>query len=194
MSDEDKEIVEEDDETQEEQEQSGPTTWDEYVASLPEDQQEVVAKLYADKNQALLNTVKATRDERDEFAGKLREAARKEKKGSDAEKLYTEQADQLEQANKRADFYEDAPNHECKNPKAAYKIAVADSLFTKKGLPDWDAIKETAPELFGAAVEPERRPRGKGGAGEGTDRKPAAPISINDMIRQQAGVTPQSEE
>lgn len=175
-------------EEQENEEQAAvPTSWDEYVAGLPEDQKEVVTKLYEDKNKGLLNTVKATREERDTFATQLRDAAKKAEKGSEAEKLYTEQANQLEQANKRADFYESAPSHECKNPKVAFKIAMSDNLFTKKGEPDWEAIKKEAPELFGTAVEPPRKPIGRGGAGEGTDKKPVAARSMSELIREAAG-------
>ena len=177
-----------------EEQATTPTTWDEYVAGLPEDQKEIVTGLYNEKNKGLLNTVKATREERDTFATQLRDAAKKAEKGSDVEKMYTEQADQLDKANKRADFYEDAPNHECKNPKAAFKIATTDNLFTKKGLPDWEAIKEEAPELFGVAVTPPRKPVGRGGAGEGTDKRPAAAKGMNDLIREATGAVTNFDE
>jgi ElaB/YqjD/DUF883 family membrane-anchored ribosome-binding protein len=165
-----------------------PASWEEYVASLPEDQQEVVSKLYSAKNQALLNAVKATREERDALATQLREAAKKAEKGSEAEKLYTEQADQLEKANKRANFYEDAPNNGCRNAKAAFKIALADNLFKENGSPDWEAIRAEAPELFGSLMSTSKKPVGKAGAGEGTDKKPVSALGMSDLIRQQAGI------
>ncbi len=168
-----------------------PTTWDDYIAGLPEDQQSIVTKLYEDKNKNLLNTVRATREERDTFAQQLRDAAKTAGKGSDAEKLYTEQAEKLELANKRADFYEAASEHQCRNAKAAFKLATVDDLFDKKGMPDWDKIKEAAPELFG---EVKSKPKGKGGAGEGTDKTPAPARTFNDVIRSQAGVTVHQEE
>lgn len=162
----------------------GPKTWEEYVASLPEDQKSVVTSLYEAQNSALLKTVKATRQERDTFADQLRDAAKKLEKGSEAQTQLLEHVAALEEANRRADFYEAAPFQECKNPKAAYAIAKASNLFVKAtGLPDWKAIKEEAPELFG----PVTKPKGKGAAGAGTDDKPRG-TTINQFIRAKAGL------
>lgn len=166
-----------------------PKTWDEYLASLPEDQRATVQGLYTAQNQALLNTVKATREERDTMASDLREAAKKAEKGSKAETDLLEQANKLDEANKRADFFAEATSKQCKNPKAAWALAKSDNLFTRSGLPDWAALQTSAPELFGPVV----KPKGKGGAGAGTDEKPAG-TSINDFIRGAAGAkTIQSE-
>lgn len=166
-----------------------PATWDEYVASLPEDQQTVVKGLYTAQNQALLNTVKATREERDTMASQLRDAAKQAEKGSKAETDLLEQANKLDEANKRADFFSEASSKQCKNPKAAWALAKSDNLFTRAGLPDWTAIQTSAPELFGVSV----KPKGKAGAGAGTDKNPAG-TSINDFIRGAAGAkTIQSE-
>ncbi len=162
-----------------------PKTWEEYVASLPEDQRRVVTSLYEAQNSALLKTVKATRQERDTFADQLRDAAKKLEKGSEAQTQLLEHVAALDEANRRADFYEAAPSQECKNPKAAYAIAKASNLFVKAtGLPDWKAIKEEAPELFGPAT----KPKGKGAAGSGTEDKPRG-TTINQFIRAKAGLT-----
>ena len=171
-----------------------PANWDEYVATLPEEQKTVVEKLYNEKNQTLLNAVKATRQERDTFAAQLREAAKKAEKGSELEGLFTKQADQLDEANRRADFYEAASSKDCKNPKSAYAIAKVGDMFTKDGLPDWKAIQEEVPELFGKAEKSEKLPKGKGNAGSGTGERPAAPTSFSDMIRRQARGQYNSEE
>lgn len=166
-----------------------PKTWDEYLASLPEEQRETVKGFYTAQNQALLNTVKATRDERDQMASDLRDAAKKAEKGSKAETDLLEQANKLDEANKRADFFAEASGKECKNAKAAWALAKSDNLFNKAGLPDWEAIKTSAPELFGPVI----KPKPKGGAGAGTDKEPAGQ-SINDFIRTAAGAkTIQSE-
>jgi hypothetical protein len=161
---------------------TSPATWDEYVASLPEDQRVTVQGLYTAQNQTLLNTVKATREERDSMASDLREAAKKAEKGSAAETQLLEKANALDEANKRADFYAEAQGKQCKNAKAAWALAKSDNLFTRSGLPDWTAIQTSAPELFGPVV----KPKGKGGAGAGTDDEPAG-TSINDFIRNAAG-------
>lgn len=166
-----------------------PATWEEYVASLPDDQRTAVQALYTAQNQSLLNTVKATRDERDQMATELRDAAKKAEKGSNAEAELLEKANKLDEANKRADFFADAPAKQCKNPKAAWALAKQDNLFTKSGLPDWETLQSTAPELFG----PITKPKGKAGAGVGTDKAPEGQ-TINQFIRGAAGAkTIQSE-
>lgn len=163
----------------------GPATWDAYVASLPEETRATVTALYESQNSALLKTVKATREERDTFASQLRDAAKKMEKGSEAQTQLLEQATALDEANRRADFYEAAPAQECRNPKAAFALAKASNLFLKSGLPDWKAIKEEAPELFGAVT----KPKGKGAAGAGTEQQDK-PTSINNFIRAKAGIRP----
>lgn len=168
-----------------------PSNWEEYIGSLPEKQRTVVQKFYDDKNADLLSTVKNTRKERDTFSTQLRDAAKKLEKGSESEQRLTEQANQLDEANRRADFYEEAPGQQCNNPKAAFLIAKAGDHFTKSGLPDWKAIKDAAPQLFGETVV--KKPKGKGGAGAGTEDG-ATPPSVNDWIRKQAGVKTISNE
>jgi hypothetical protein len=159
-----------------------PATWDEYVASLPEDQRTVVQGLYDTKNQSLLNTVKATREERDNMASDLRDAAKKAEKGSAAESQLLEKANALDEANKKADFFVEASEKQCKRPKAAWAIAKSDNLFNRSGLPDWTAIQTSAPELFGPAV----KPKGKAGAGAGTEQAPEGQ-TINQFIRSASG-------
>ncbi len=159
-----------------------PTDWDSYVAALPEDQRGVVERLYTEKNQALLNTVKDTRKERDTLARELRDAAKKMEDGSDAQIKLNDTATALDEANKRADFYEEAPAHLCNNPKVAFTLAKANDLFTRTGTPDWKAIEQAAPQLFGVTT----KPKGKGQAGAGTTEQPAE--TINDFIRKRAGI------
>jgi len=167
-------------------ESNPPATWDEYVAKLPEEQRKEITALYEAKNATLLSAVKVTRDERDAFATQLRDAAKKLEKGSDAQTQLLEQAAALDEANRRADFYEAAPAQECRNPKAAFAIAKAGGLFLKTtGLPDWKAIKEEAPELFGVVT----KPKGKGAAGSGTGDEVKG-TTVNQFIRNKAGIQP----
>jgi hypothetical protein len=132
------------------------------------------------------NTVKETRKERDTLSRQFRDAAKKLEAGSDAQKKLEELATNFDEANRRADFYEEAPSHECRNPKAAYAIAVAHELFTKNGAPDWKAIQVEVPEFFGAKTTTTRKT-----AGAGTGKQPSSTASINDWIRQQAGINTQ---
>jgi hypothetical protein len=165
---------------------AGETAFNTFLATIPEEQRANVAKLvedfHAEKNQALLNTVKATREERDTLANELRDAAKKVEKGSEAETKLLEQANKIDAVSKKASFYEEAVAMQCKNPKVAFALAVTEDLFSKNGAPDWKSIKEKAPELFGVVIP---KPKGKGAAGEGTDEVPRKE-SVNDFIRSRA--------
>lgn len=166
-------------------ENKSPENWDAYVAALPDDQKTLVTKLYTDHNQKLLNTVKDTRDERDRMATELRDAAKKAEKGSELEKTLTGQADLLDKANKRADFYEEANAKGCNNPKAAFAHASAYDLFDKSGKPDWKKISEEVPQLFTVTKQASKS---KASAGESTGKEPVKASGINALIREKAGI------
>ena len=154
-------------------------TWDEVLKGLPEDQQ----KLYNEHTIALNNTIKATRDERDEARNLLREALKKAETGSEAEKSLQEALGRIDLLDKRANFAEQAikPEIGCRNVRAAFALAQASDLFKKNGVPDCDAIKKEAPELFGPLI-----PEGNGGSG--TDGDQTAPVDMNQWIRDRAGI------
>jgi hypothetical protein len=156
---------------------ASPIKFDEWLATADA----AVKAAYEEHVTGLKATVKATRDERDGLAKQIKELSTKAEKGSELEKTLTEFGAKLEIAEKRASFFEDAvrPGIDCRNPKAAYALAVTDNLFDRKGSPDWAALKAAAPELFGKVTPPAN-------AGTGT----GAPPKNNDMntfIRQQAG-------
>ena len=92
---------------------------------------------------ALKNALESERSQRKEFSKQLRDLTAKAEKGSEAEKTLGEMSTRLEQAEQRAAFYEEAgrPEIGCSNPRAAFLVASAEGLFTKRGDPDWPAIK-----------------------------------------------------
>ena len=151
-----------------------PATWDAWLETQPED----VKALYATHTSGLQNTVKATRQERDELAHQIKDLLPTVEKGSKAEAALTEMQSKLEAAERRAAFVEEAirPEIGCRNSKAAYALALADNLFARNGQPDWAAIKAAAPELFGAPSVPVN-------AGAGTGGKPPQ-ADMNTWIRQ----------
>jgi hypothetical protein len=130
---------------------------------------------------ALKNALESERSQRKEFSKQLRDLTAKAEKGSEAEKTLGEMSSRLEQAEQRASFYEEAgrPEIGCSNPRAAFLVAQAEGLFTKRGDPDWPAIKAAMPELFGRKTPP-------GNAGVGNGSPPATP-SMNDYIRSATG-------
>lgn len=137
--------------------------------------------LYENHTTSLRNAVRATRDERDTLFDQVKDLLKKVEKGSDAEKQLTDFQEKLENANKRADFLEEAikPEIGCRNPKAAFALAETEGLFNSKGRADWVQIKKLAPELFGV-------PDVQGDAGSGTDHK-AIGQDMNSIIRGMAG-------
>jgi hypothetical protein len=154
-----------------------PVSFDAWIGAQPAE----VQALYTAHTSGLQNTVKATRIERDDLAKQIRELMPKAEKGSELERSLTEIGTKLEQAERRAQFVEEAvkPEIGCRNPKAAFLLAQADNLFDRKGNPDWTAIKAAAPEIFGA-------PSVNANAGAGTANKPPT-TGMNDFIRKAAG-------
>lgn len=154
----------------------------ETFGSWLEKQDEAVRRLYTEHTTGLQNTVKATRQERDDLAKQIKDLSSKAEKGSEMEKSLTEMSAKLEQAERRVLFAEEAvmPEIGCSNPKAAFALAVTDDLFKRDGSPDWVAIKAAAPELFGKS-------KVKSNAGDGTDTEPAAARDMNKFIRRASG-------
>jgi hypothetical protein len=157
-----------------------PASFEEFL----EKQDPAVKALYTSHSEALLNTVKATRSERDQFAKKLKEMAKAAEEGSAHKGELEAMASQLEKTERRAAFLEEAikPEIQCRNPKAAFLLAEASGLFDKKGNPDWSAIKGEAPELFGVVA-------GNANAGNGTSDPVKPSKSMNDFIRKASGRT-----
>lgn len=155
-----------------------PESWEAWM----EGQDEQVKSLYSKHAEGLLNSVKATRSERDELRAELKKLAKEQAEGSEAKTKLDDMATRLERTERRAAFFEEAmkPDIQCRNPRAAFLIAEAANLFDKKGNPDWDAIHKETPELFGA-------PNANANAGAGTARPPAPKKSMNDFIRKAAG-------
>jgi len=163
------------------QEQTPDVTPETFEAFL-EGQPEKIKALYTSHSEALLNTVKATREERDNFKKQIKELAKGQAEGSEAKSQLEQMAAQLEKTERRAAFLEEAMNPavQCKNARAAFLLAEAENLFDKKGNPDWAAIKREAPELFGV-------PTANANAGNGTQEKPTPHQTMNDFIRSKAG-------
>jgi hypothetical protein len=155
-----------------------PATWDEYLKDQPAE----IQALYQNHTTGLTNTVKATRDERDALSKQLKDLLPKAEKGSELEKSLTEALGKIEVAERRAAFAEEAikPEVGCTNSKAAFLIAQADSLFDRRGNPDWAAIRAAAPELF-------QKKQGKANGGDGTGDEPAKTTNMNDLILRKAG-------
>lgn len=152
-----------------------PASFDEYLATQPENVR-ALADTYANGLKSALN---AEREQRKELTRQLRDATSAAEKGSATAKALEEISGQLANTERRAAFFESALTANCINPKAAYLVASAEGLFRKDGSPDWPALQGAIPELF-------RKP-GQANAGAGTGAPPPAKASMNDYIRRAAG-------
>ena len=130
----------------------------------------------------LKTALETERNQRKELAKEVKRLSGTAEKGSEAEKALGEMSTRLEQAEQRAAFMEEAirPEIGCSNPRTAFLVASAEGLFKRSGEPDWTAIKQAAPELFGARKTP------PGNAGSGNGSPPAQKVGMNEWIRQAA--------
>ncbi len=129
----------------------------------------------------LQSALATERTNRTNLTKQIKDLAAKAEKGSELEKQLSEASQKLEQAERRAEFMADAirPEIGCSNAKAAYALAVTDDLFDRHGKPDWNTLKQLAPELF-------RKPSaGSADGGAGTNQPPK--LDMNTLIRRAAG-------
>jgi len=156
-------------------------TFDSWLDGQDDSVKELVNKRF----EALTNTVKATRNERDDFRKQLKELSGKAKEGSELRTALDEMGAKLELAELKATFVEEAikPEIQCKNVKAAWLLAQADGFFDKRGNVNWSGLKSAAPELFGPVI-----PSGAGGNGRQQENMPSGG-DMNTWIRTAAGRT-----
>jgi len=132
--------------------------------------------------QGLRNALGSERQQRGDLAQQVRELTTRAGKGTDLEKQLSELQTALQAAERRSAFAEDAlrPEIGCGNAKAAWALALAENMFDRHGRPDWNALKQMAPELF-------RKTAGSGSADGGAGNQQPARLGMNEIIRRAAG-------
>jgi hypothetical protein len=158
--------------------QSTALTYDSWLGSQPED----VKTLVEHNIQGLKSALQSERQQRQQLADQLRDAA----KGvtGEAKTALDKLSSDLEAAQLRADFFEDAakPDVGCTNPRLAFIAAEQAGLINKKGQVNWPEMRAQYPELFRQAS-----PAGRGSADGGAGGKRPTAASMNDYIRKAAG-------
>ena len=142
-----------------------------------------VKKLYTDEVAGLKSALSSERQQRKDNEAALRDAAAKVDKGSEAERLLTEQADTLQGLELRAAFYDEAHTQGVTNLKLAWMAAQEADAFDKRGNVNWESLRTQFPELFAKTtmIPP-------GDAGKGTKSTPAGDgKDMNTFIRTSAG-------
>jgi hypothetical protein len=112
------------------------------------EQSEEVRALYETHLSGMLNTIKATRQERDNFSHELKELSKRAVKGSETDIVISDLTEKLAKSERKSTFLTKASEAGCLRPSAAYALASSENLFTEEGEPDWKKIKENVPELF----------------------------------------------
>jgi hypothetical protein len=148
-----------------------------FLATQPEQ----VRKLYDTHVSGLKTALTSEREQGKTLQTRLSDI--KKLFGSDPEKAkqeFDKLSEDYKVAQSRIEFLEEAvkPEVECLNPAAAWLVATGKGLFNSKGVPDWKAIREEAPQLFGKPTV-----RSHGGNGMGDDRTPR-PFNMNDAVRE----------
>jgi len=156
-------------------------SFDEWLQSADEGVQNLVAERF----RVLEGALTGEREQRTDLARQLREATGALEEGSTARQQLEGLSDELESANRRADFFAEAarPETGCTNPRLAWLTAQDIEAFDRRGNVDWEAVKKAAPELFQKAGSPP----GNAGTGTGSGGAPAGGDVMDDIIRRKAG-------
>lgn len=147
------------------------------------EQPEPVQTMLAIQVKGLVTALDSERETRKQLERQVRELASQAEKGSDAEKRLTELADQMQGADRKADFYEAAHAAGVTNLKLAYTVALQDEMFDRRGAVNFESMKQQYPELFGTPKPP------KANAGEGAGVQQVTKGDMNDFIRRASGRT-----
>jgi hypothetical protein len=164
-------------ETTNEQTEGKTMTFESWQEAMTDEQKSLIAGHI----KGLKSALDSERESRKSLEKQLRDLAKSAEKGSEAQNQLTKLADDLQAADRKAEFYEAAHGAGVKNLKLAYMVATNDELFDKHGRADFVEMKKLFPELFGTS-NPTR-----GDAGSGTEKKTKPSGGMNDFIRSAAG-------
>lgn len=147
------------------------------------EQPEHVRKGYESKTQGLHSALEKERTTAKDLSKEMKRLSGLAEKGSEAQKALDEMSTRLERAERERDFIREASKPEigCLDPDTAFLVATAKDLFKRSGEPDWTAIKQASPALFGTRT---KTPPGNAGSGNGSP--PAQKVGMNEWIRQAA--------
>lgn len=153
-----------------------PLTWETWYA----DQGEPVQTLITSHTSGLKSALDNERQQRKGFEKQLKDLSKKADEGSDLRESLDRLSADVETANARADFFEAAsdPTLGLRDARLAWSILQSDlEAFTRRGKPDFEALKAAHPILF----EKPRAANPPASAGSGT-QSPAPNKSANERM------------
>lgn len=167
--------------TQGNDQQQAPQTFEEMLAALPED----FRAAHEQHTKGLKSALATERETRKAVEKQLREAAAAAEEGSDAKTRLEGMAADLDRATRRAEFAEAAHAAGVADVRLAWLAVEADeTLLTRTGAVDFEALKQAHPAVFATAGAP--RPSGMD-AGSGLRNTAAPEPSMTDYILTAAG-------
>lgn len=161
---------------------TAPESWTAWLAAQPEGQRAEIARLHDAETAGLRNALKSEREARGNLEKQLRDIGRQLEEGSAARQQLESAAQDLEAAQRRVAFYENAPG-DLVNPRLAWLAAQEIDAFDKRGNVNWDPVRQAFPELF----RPARPATSAANAGAGADGRKALGFDMNAAIRRAAG-------
>jgi hypothetical protein len=154
-----------------------PTTWEEMLATLPEE----AKTLYEAHVTGLKNALTGERDQRRKLAQQVQDATAKLEQGSEAREALEKMTGEMEAAERRAQFYEDAAGQGVNNLKLAWIAANEVEAFDRRGNVNWETLKKQFPELFKQTAPATAH------AGAGIASPANQPFDMDAAIRSAAG-------
>lgn len=159
------------------QEQAQPVVWAAWLAEQPEP----VKTAYEQHTAGLKSALVAERGERKTLAEQLRKLSKDAEAGSELQTRLGETVAALEEAEAKAQFFEDAAPVVA-NLRVAWVYAKSAGLVDKHGAVDMARLRMEAPQLF----EQARKPAPPGNAGNGARDVPPPTRDMNAFIRRSA--------
>ncbi len=160
-----------DDPTGETPGQQPPVAFDAWLTDQPDDVKTLIGTHTTGLKSALDSERTARRD--------LEKQVKRSELRTQLDRLSTD----LSATSHRADFYDEAHKQGVKNLRLSFLAAKESGLIDDRGRCDFGKLKTDFPELFS-----EIRKSAPSGAGTGAGTQPAAPQTMNDIIRRKAGV------
>ena len=157
--------------------QSEPPSFDAWL----KEQADPIKAMMENHTHGLKSALQSEREAHATLEKQVRDLAAKAEKDSDAQTQLTKLADEMSETNRKAEFYEAAHAAGVANLKLAYLAATQDGLFDKRGVVNFESMKQSYPELFGGKKPPPANP------GEGTGGQPPKHQDMNDFLLRAAG-------